>query len=333
MNKMKKINEDFSSRDKILEDMYESMLTSGEKEKYIDYFYKVEKLNKKLRKEFYDSSLELFKSLELFFPEGDEVWKNEKMAHNEVFRSPLEVYAYLHRQYFFYKLLNNLFIDRVLFENDIKKLKECYIIYIKKYISVAAAKGFEDIYRNYLSILDKSSELFEELLFPMTNFVNEDEYNEIIKNPTYLNHKKTEFLDKINKLNDVDFEKFYNFSIDAQRKIVEKTERFTEFVFGYYDNIFTKIIDFIRKADTSYNLIENKLADHDFEKYNSFMKKMVEKYLEEYISSEEFAKIMSNSIMEVKLFINYNEKSEVDILKEEIESLQEQIKDLEKQMQ
>lgn len=321
----------FNSQENLINAWKNNLNSVNDKEDFIDHFTKIEKLNKKLRDEFYRSTFEMVKSMEVFFPDEEKIWESERLAHKEIFNNPLDLFFEISKEYSFYKLINELF------EKDIEKtkdafnnLKKDYVKYIKKYLILISAKGFKDIYRNYIEILKKSNNLMESIMTPISEAVSVSEYKKSLNNPENLRKNKKKLLNSVNKLNEIDFKDFYKDSVYSQEKTVKKVERFSDVTLSYYDEMFNYIRFAIERSSYDYKLIESRLTEKTFEEYYIFMKKRIEFYLEEDIKSQNFKNLLSYTIDETVIFLN-DEEDEINKLKEEIRILKEKLNNLEKE--
>lgn len=312
------------------QNVYEKLNRDENNKDYIDYFYKIEKMNKDLMDEFYGSTIEIIKGMGVLFPK-EEFWEDENLAYNEIFITPDKIFQRLKSEYSFY-ILSNVFYENNHSRVDIiKELKKDYDEFIKEYIALVYLKGFQEVYKNYIEILKSSNILVKSIMKPLNELINIYEYEKNFNSLEDFKLNERNIVQGIQDLNALDFQEFYNSSIDSQRKIVFKMEKFINYVESYYEEIFNYIISGTSRADYDYRLIEKKLDNKNFTEYNNFLKLRTVFYLEKYIKEKKYNDIVLNSKEEIKNFLKGQKNPSVDNLKDEIKRLEEKIKKLEKE--
>lgn len=319
----------FNSQNNIINSWKKNLKSIDDKGEYINYFYKIEKLNKSLREEFYKSSLELIKSMEIFLPEEKEVWKDEKTIHNALFKRPIDVFNDMTREYSFYKLISASYNkEKTSEEIALEELKVDYLKYVKKYLILISSRGYRDIYKNYINILEKSNELMEEIMTPLSEILNIKESEFELKSGRDLIENEDKILEAKEKLENIDFYDFYEKSINSQMEILNNIERFSSILIDYYNSLLDEILHSIKSAELLVLRNSNTIEIIDFEDYYSSVLKKSKIFLEENINNSRFNNILAMTIEETYKFNESNEDKEINKLKEEIEYLKNQIRDL-----
>lgn len=293
----------FNSQNNTVNSFRENLESVKDKDEYIDYFYKVEKLDKNLREELYRSYLELVKNLESFIPEDKDIWKNEKLAHKYLFKSPKEVFDKFIKEEKFIELVRSFYNqDEILEKILLEEIKIEYLKYIRKYLILISSRGYKNIYKNYVEILEKSNEIREEIMTPLSEILDIKDFNFELESKLNFIKRENKFFKAKEKLENIDFNSFYEDSINSQNKILNDIKNLSEILIDYYNLILKEILNSLQLGKLYILKNSNSIEIINFKDYYLSIINKTFIIFEINIDRDEYNNILKRSIEEICLF-------------------------------